>query len=101
MRQALFAIIGLQTPAGRLAFFVIASVVIYTLPQTILAEFSLWARLGFDDAPSVGLTRAYHYVLHGDLAAAWARNHMIFVVLAVGIPLLVRDALDVYRGVKE
>ena len=101
MRQSFFAIIGLQTAAGRLAFFGLASVVIFMLPQSVLAEFSLWARLGFDSAPSIGLTRAYNHVLHGDFAAAWARNHLIFLVMIVGLPLLMRDTLHVYRKVKN
>ena len=91
MQKAL-DIIGLQTPAGRLIFFALASVVIFVLPQSLLGEFSLWARIGLDNTPSVGLTRAYSHILHGNLSAAWERNSLIYVVLAVGLSLLVRDA---------
>jgi len=91
MRQRILDIIGLRTPAGRLIFFGVASVVIFVTPRGLLSELSLWARIGFDNAPSIGLTRAYQSVLHGDLAAAWLRNPLIFAVLAIGLPLLTRD----------
>lgn len=92
MKRIIVDTIGLSTPKGRLLFFGIASSVIFVVPQSLLGELSLWARLGFESAPSIGLTRAYQYVLHGDLAAAWLRNPLIFVVLAIGLPLLARDA---------
>ena len=94
MQKAL-DIIGLQTPAGRLTFFALASVVIFVLPQTLLGEFSLWARIGLENSPSVGLTRAYSHILHGNLSAAWERNPIIYIVLAVGLPLLISDAVKV------
>ena len=97
MLQAALDIIGLQTPAGRLIFFAMASAAIYVLPQSLLGEFSLWARIGLENAPSVGLTRAYNHVLHGNLAAAWTRNSLIFVVIAVGLPLLVNDIARVIK----
>lgn len=93
MKQAALDIIGLQTPSGRLILFSLASAIIFVLPQSVLGEFSLWARIGLENAPSVGLTRAYNHVLHGNLAEAWTRNALIFVVLAVGLPLLVNDAV--------
>jgi hypothetical protein len=101
MRQAVINIIGLQTPAGRLVFFALASAVIFMLPQTVLAEFSLWARVGFEDAPSIGLTRAYNHVLHGNFAAAWARNHLILVVLAVGVPMLLTDVRKLIEDMRR
>lgn len=93
MPRILLDTIGLRTPAGRLLFFAVASIIIFVVPQSFLGGLSLWERIGFDNAPSVGLTRAYQYILHGDLSAAWQRNPMIFLVLAIGVPLLVKDLL--------
>lgn len=95
--QILFDIVGLRTPAGRLLFFFIASVIIFFVPQSWLGEISIWARLGFENAPSVGLTRAYQHFLHLDLSAAWQRNPLIFLVLATGVPLLIKDALALLK----
>jgi hypothetical protein len=84
-------IIGLHTPRGRILFFVAVSIAIFLTPYSFLAGLSLWQKIGID-APSVGLTRAYWHVLHLDFVQAWVRNPLIFAVIAVGVPLLVRDA---------
>lgn len=97
MQQVAINIIGLQTPAGRLIFFLLSTVVIFVLPQSLLGEFSLWASVGLENAPSVGLTRAYNHILHGNLSAALARNSLIFIVLAVGLPLLVSDMVKLIK----
>ena len=86
---------SLRSARGRLLFFVLASVVIFVLPIQILSHFSIWGFIGFDQAPSIGLTRAYHYVLHADFSAAWHRNRLIFVILLVGLPLLAKDGYNV------
>lgn len=96
MQRAL-DIIGLQTPTGRLIFFALASAIIFVLPQSLLGELSLWAKIGLENAPSVGLTRAYNHILHGNLAEAWARNPLIYIVLAVGVPMLVSDAVKLIK----
>jgi hypothetical protein len=62
-----------------------------------LAHVSLWAKLGMDWMPSIGLTRAYWLVLHGDFVAAWHRNGLIYLVLLVGIPLLLKDIWQLVR----
>ena len=95
--RILFDIVGLRTPAGRLLFFAIASVFIFAVPQRWLGELSIWSRIGFENAPSVGLTRAYQHVLHLNLSAAWERNPLIFLVIAVGVPLLVTDAFNLLK----
>lgn len=90
-------IIGLQTPRGRVICFLAASAAIFVAPYDWLAGLSLWQRLGID-APSIGLTRAYWHILHLDPVAAWQRNRLIFVVLAIGLPMLARDAFVWYYG---
>lgn len=86
-------VIGLQSPRGRIIFFTIASISIFLTPYRLLSELSLWQRLGLD-VPSVGLTRAYWHVLHLDVVAAWERNPLIFLVIAVGLPIII---LDIYK----
>lgn len=92
MRRLFVEIISLQTPRGRLIFFGLVSMLVFIAPYAWLANLSLWQRLGLSGAPSIGLTRAYWYVLHLDFTAAWERNKLIYLVLAVGLPLLLRDA---------
>jgi hypothetical protein len=99
-KAGLLEIVGLQTPRGRLAFFGIASLLIFVAPYSWLAHLSLWQHLGLP-APSIGLTRAYWQVLHLHFAAAWQRNHLIYVVLALGLPLLAWDAVKVWRRFKS
>ncbi|GEM_PF-1660703 len=94
----LFEIIGLQTARGRVLFFGIVSICVYLLPVNTLKNFSLWNLLDIH-SPSIGLTRAYHYVLHGDFAKAWEQNDFIFVVLIVGIPIIVKDVYNVTQQI--
>lgn len=95
-KQFIFEVIGLQTARGRLIFLGAASLIIYILPIRVLAGLSLWEKLAID-APSIGLTRAYHYILHGDIGRAWDQNIGIFLVLAVGIPLIAKDVYNVIK----
>lgn len=100
MRRAastLWQTIGLQTPGGRLLFFAVATLAIFLAPYDWLAGLSLWQRLGIP-SPSIGLTRAYWHLLHLDPGAAWQRNPLIYVVLAVGLPLLARDVYALTKG---
>ena len=100
MRRLFVEVISLQTPRGRLIFFGMVSMLVFIAPYTWLANLSLWQRLGLDGAPSIGLTRAYWHILHLEFAAAWERNKLIYLVLAIGLPLLVRDILLVRRHKK-
>jgi len=92
-------VIGLQTPAGRLVFFLLASAAIFLAPYDWLSHLSLWQHLGIP-SPSIGLTRAYHLLLHGDPIAAWQRNRLIYLVLLIGVPLLARDVILLIRSRK-
>lgn len=90
-------IIGLQSARGRLVFFCTATAIILVVPYSALSDLSLWQRLGLDWAPSIGLTRAYWLLIHLDPVAAWQRNPLIYAVLAVGTPLIVKDMLSILK----
>lgn len=96
MKRWIVEVIGLQTSRGRLVFFGIVCFVVFLLPTHILANFSLWSKLDIS-APSIGLTRAFHHVLHGNFEQAWQQNGLIFVVLLIGLPLLAKDVYNVTK----
>lgn len=83
--------LGLQSPSGRLVAFGAVSTLVYLLPYNFVGQFSLWSRLGWESAPSIGLTRAYWLLLHGHPVSAWRRNWLIYLVLAILLPLLASD----------
>ena len=89
--HTIIALLTLQSPSSRLIVFAVLSLGIFFAPYHWLAHLSLWQHIGIQ-APSIGLTRAYWLLLHGDPAGAWERNALIFLVLAIGIPLLIRDS---------
>lgn len=95
-RKLLIEVVGLQTPRGRLIFFAVVTLGVVLAPFDWLSNLSLWQRLDIP-SPSIGLTRSYKLLLSGDIVAAWERNRLIFVVIAVGGPIIVRDAWHVYR----
>ncbi|HLC91423.1 MAG TPA: DUF2752 domain-containing protein [Candidatus Saccharimonadales bacterium] len=92
--KSLMSLISLTTPGSRLIVWAVLTMAIWIAPFNYLRHLSLYEHLGWHSAPSIGLTRAYWYVLHGQFSNAWNMNHLIYVILAVGIPLLV---FDVYK----
>lgn len=90
----LIELVSLSTPQAQLWFWGLATVIIFFLPYRFFENISLWQRLGWDSAPSIGLTRAYWLLIHGDVAAAWDRNRLIFLIIAIGVPLLL---IDIYK----
>jgi len=96
-RRLALEIISLSTARGRLAAFGLATSAIFFSQYHWLANLSLYGHLGID-SPSIGLTRAYWLLIHGNPVAAWERNPLIFLVLAVGLPLI---ALDVMKVIKQ
>jgi len=89
-------IIGLQSARGRLLFFVVITSAVFLAPYHLLGNLSLWQALNIP-SPSIGLTRAYHLLLHGDIHGAWQRNKLIFTILAVGLVILARDLLTITK----
>jgi hypothetical protein len=86
--------ISLRTARARLLSLSLVSVLVFVLPIRMLAHLSLWGHLGIH-APSIGLTRAYHYLLHGNIALASHQNPLIFVILLIGVPLIIKDMYTV------
>lgn len=95
--KLLIEIIGLQTPRGRLLFFAIVSLAVFISPFEWLSNLSIWQRLDIP-SPSIGLTRAYWHLLHLDPVSAWQRNKLIFLVIAFGSVILLRDAYMLFRS---
>jgi hypothetical protein len=89
-RKLLWEVVGLQTPAGRLSFFAIITFGVFVVPFSWLENLSLWKRLDIP-SPSIGLTRSYWRILHGDFVGAWQQNKLIFVVILIGGGLLMYD----------
>lgn len=97
IKPYLIEIISLSTPMGRLICFLFVTCIVFLSRYHWLANLSLWQRIGWEWAPSIGLTRAYWLVLHGHIGAAWQRNWLIFpVMLIVGI-LIIKDIRSVVR----
>lgn len=86
-------ILTLGTPRGRVLAWLLVSVVIFLAPYQWLAHLSLWGHMGWHGAPSIGLTRAYWLLLHGQPAHAWRRNWLIVPVCTIGLPLIMGDML--------
>jgi len=98
--RLLIETIGLSTPRGRILFFIALSTIIFLVPAKWPFTFSLWQHLGIA-SPSIGLTRAYRFVLHGDFSEAWRQNKLIYAVVIVGGTLLIKDALTLMRTHKK
>ncbi|MDZ7786173.1 MAG: DUF2752 domain-containing protein [Candidatus Saccharibacteria bacterium] len=78
--------------------FLLASFVIFFSQYHWFENLSLWKNLGWESAPSIGLTRAYWLLLHGDVQAAWERNWLIFPVLLILAMIFMRDLYKRVRG---
>lgn len=76
------------------------SLIIYLMPAKWPVTFSVWQWLHIR-SPSIGLTRAYRLVLHGDLAGAWQQNKLIFAVIAVGGLILLKDAAYIIKTARK
>lgn len=95
--KLLIETITLQSPRGRLIVASLTHLVLFLVPYSWLANLSLYKLLGLDWAPSIGLTRSYWLLLHGNLTGAWERNWLIFPILAVMWSIV---ALDIYSCLK-
>jgi Protein of unknown function (DUF2752) len=95
--QRTLRVLNLDSPTKRLATWAVLSTIIFLAPFSWLQHLSLWQRLGLDWAPSIGLTRAYWHLLHGNPASAWQINPLIYAVITVGLPMLGRDICRVMQ----
>lgn len=91
--QLAVEVLGLSSPRGRIIFFVLVSAAIGIGPAKWPISLSVWQHFDLS-SPSIGLTRAYRFLLHGDIIGAWQQNKLIFAVIAVGAPLLIKDILQ-------
>lgn len=73
-------------------FFGGVTLTLLFIPYQWLGNLSLWQTLGIP-SPSIGLTRAYWKLIHGDPVGAFQRNPLILAVIAVGVPLLIADGI--------
>ena len=101
MRKLLLELISLSTPRARLSFWALITFVIYILPYKLFENLSLWKNLGWDSAPSVGLTRAYWLLIHNDVTGAWNKNKLIFVVITIGGVILFIDLFKLISSYKN
>lgn len=97
MGKYLLELVSLSTPRSRISFWAIITVIIFILPYRFFEHISLWQRIGWDSAPSIGLTRSYWLLIHGQPNAAWDKNRLIFAVIFVGTIILI---IDIYKIVK-
>jgi predicted PurR-regulated permease PerM len=95
--QRILSILTLSKPEYRLGFFAAATLVIFVVPYEFLdrAKLSLYERMHIP-SPSIGLTRAYWRVIHGDFRGAWERNKLIYLVLAVWVCIMIFDVYAVF-----
>ena len=98
MVSKILKLISLQTAPSRLFFFTTITAVIYNVSYSFLdsAKLSLYERLHIN-APSIGLTRAYWKLLHGDAMGAWHRNKLIYIVVAILIGIVIRDIISLMK----
>lgn len=97
MRKYLIELISLSSPRSRLTFWFIITALILILPYDFFANLSLWQKIGWEGAPSIGLTRSYWLILRGDFVGAWELNKLIYLVLVVGFIILASDTSKIIR----
>lgn len=91
--------IGLQTPIARLAVIAIGTLGLYIISYSTLLglpTISVYSRLQIP-SPSIGLTRAYWYLIHGQFANAWRMNKLIYIVALVLVGLVTKDVLSLKK----
>lgn len=89
--------VTLSSARGRIFFFCMLTGILLIIPYHTLESTHLsvyaWLKL---PSPSVGLTRAYWKLIHGDVVGAWHRNALIFVIVAVWSFVMGRDSHTLY-----
>ncbi|MCX6804708.1 MAG: DUF2752 domain-containing protein [Patescibacteria group bacterium] len=101
MKNRILNIIGLQTPMARLTVFTGTTICLYSISYSSLLQtptLSLFSRLNIP-SPSIGLTRAYWLLIHGDLNGAWQMNKLVYLVALVLAGIIVVDGIALLRKV--
>lgn len=81
IKERAINIIGMQTPWGRLVLFFGVTFFLYIVSYSTLLSaptVSIYSRLHVP-SPSIGLTRAYWLLIHGDYDGAWNVNKLIYI----------------------
>lgn len=81
----------LSTPRQRVTAWLLLTVGIFLSDVRWFENLSLYKRVGLEWMPSIGLTRAYWYLVHGDFTAAWQMNKLIYAVVLLGGSLVLYD----------
>lgn len=92
-RAHFLGLIGLQTPQARLAVITGVSIALRFVSYENLIKapsISLYSHLGLP-SPSIGLTRAYWLLIHGNFKAAWNMNKLVYLVGFVLFGIVVAD----------
>ncbi len=97
-KRLFIELISLNTPYARISFWAIITFLVFIAPYRWLGNLSVWQKLGWDSAPSIGLTRAYWLLIHGNPMAAWHRNSLIYLVILIGLPILAVDVYKIWHG---
>ena len=94
MKAILVELLSLSTARARLMVFSGISMLVFVTPYSFLdhAKLSLYERFHIP-SPSIGLTRAYWKLLHGDPSGAWNRNKLIYLVICIIVGILLRDLI--------
>ena len=95
MLKGVMDFLTLQKPEFRLGFFGLVTMVLLVTPYQFLEQhhLSLYERLHIP-SPSIGLTRAYWKLIHGDFSGAWQRNKLIYAVVCIVLGIVVKDILE-------
>ncbi|MCB9839950.1 DUF2752 domain-containing protein [Candidatus Nomurabacteria bacterium] len=98
MKRFFIELISLSTPRGRLSLWALVTLILYIVPYQLISHLSLWQKIGLENAPSIGLTRAYWLLIRGDFSAAWSRNKLIYLVVMVGGIILIIDLYKLFKS---
>lgn len=100
MKNKILNTIGLQTPFSRIAAILSVTTFLYLIHyQSLLSipTVSVYSRLNIP-SPSIGLTRAYWYLIHGEFQSAWNMNKLIYFVAVVLATIVVVDVIRLIRN---
>ena len=90
----------MQDPVSRLLIIGTVTLTVALIDYNSLLKIptlSVYSRLGIP-SPSIGLTRAYWYLLHGKWLDAYNMNRLVYLVAAVLIVLVIVDAVNIIRN---